>query len=355
MNKNTKNKDKKSEQMHKFDSPAEKLKKMEDAKFIKRISIKNFDDLIKISKFFSSCIPRPIYRGQADYAWPLRTVIERDVHDFVFNQVGLESYELRIFIESQRRMHNYFDKLPAENDHLSWLSLLRHHGAPTRLLDVTRSIFIAAYFAVNRSDPEKDAAIWIFSRHEIDSSFDTWMHEFNQNDIRMSPFTPCCFGEAYYGPYPKDIKTRKIINEVSFESLFYEDMRKIDPVKIIEAAINGYIEKPGICIAESFWISKRMEAQQGLFIIPFNVRRSFEENMTQCLKTEDTEDNEIYIEEASLQDLFFYSKLIKVRIPKGIKWEITTRLQEMNINDLTLFPDIQGSMSYLSSIIPRNN
>ena len=41
---------------------------------------------------------------------------------------------------------------------------MQHHGAPTRLLDFTYSIYIAAYFALENADPKADpdgsCAIW---------------------------------------------------------------------------------------------------------------------------------------------------------------------------------------------------
>lgn len=43
---------------------------------------------------------------------------------------------------------------------------MQNHGCPTRLLDWTKSPYVAAYFAVE-SLPEKDGAIWLFHSNRL--------------------------------------------------------------------------------------------------------------------------------------------------------------------------------------------
>jgi hypothetical protein len=70
-------------------------------------------------------------------------------------------WEKHMIRDFKRKLHHYTPHVPEDEDVIEWLALMRHYGAPTRLLDFTYSFFVACYFAVNRLDHEKKAAeIW---------------------------------------------------------------------------------------------------------------------------------------------------------------------------------------------------
>ena len=51
------------------------------------------------------------------------------------------------------------DHVPDDEDYISWLFLMQHHGTPTRLLDWTTSPLMALYFCVSERQKE-DGELW---------------------------------------------------------------------------------------------------------------------------------------------------------------------------------------------------
>ncbi len=118
-----------------------------------------------------SDISDPIFRGQSDSEWPLKTTLER-----IHGKITCEEYhEIMLTVKSQFEsitgrnwdIEPYTEK---ENDIIpmyleegySYMVHLRHHKFPSPLLDWTRSPYVAAYFAFSNINSEKDVAIYVY-------------------------------------------------------------------------------------------------------------------------------------------------------------------------------------------------
>ena len=85
------------------------------------------------------------FRGLGDADYILRANIEG-----VATKPGIaEDYLEREF---RRRAHHFLADVPPRLDDLEWLALMQHHGAPTRLVDWTKSPYVAAFFAAESAD-----------------------------------------------------------------------------------------------------------------------------------------------------------------------------------------------------------
>jgi len=112
--------------------------------------------------------PSPWFRGHSrGDTWKLVPSIRRH-HNHV--QETQMSYQFRLKARSRRR------DCPPEEDLAGWVSLMRHHGLPTRVLDWSESILIAAFFAVCYEEmPERPepAAIWALDPYRLNAAMGT--------------------------------------------------------------------------------------------------------------------------------------------------------------------------------------
>jgi hypothetical protein len=221
------------------------------------------------------------FRGQADGNWVLNNAIERT--EFIRFYKGIEA---EFVAEFQRGARNYLSKDETPEHLIEWLALMQHHGAPTRLLDLTRSPYIAAYFAFElcRAEEDHHIAIWGVNIHYLKTrSLEVLSEE---------------FGEALQ-------ESKNLINENLFEKIFYQNNKKL------------------VFPVEPFRMNRRYSLQQSVFI-------------------------STGISEIPLMDQFGFlgesmeQAVIKIEIPALFKKEALRELQQMNLHRASLFPDLDG-------------
>lgn len=115
------------------------------------IKISEIQDIESIG---SEC-PHWLFRGHSDVDWDLKTSLERAAGRCA---IEISEYETQITREFKRHAHTFLNRVPNDIDTLEWLSIMQHYGAPTRLLDFTRSLWIAIFFALEQAD--KNFCVW---------------------------------------------------------------------------------------------------------------------------------------------------------------------------------------------------
>ncbi len=221
-----------------------------------------------------------IHRGQADAEWELLPSLVRHASKSGLSAedtVELETSMLRGF---QREAHLYLPprKVHDEKEITSWWMLMQHYGAPTRVLDWTRSPFVALYFAVEQ-ELGKDGAVWTFHPHTVDEHMGKTFSNF--------------------GP------PTKLIDIIPH----YTDRNAEERLYLLEPKTQ----------------TDRMAAQQ----IAFTVSQKVLADHGQI----------IWNATAERTDMSVY---IKITIPANFKPVFLRRLREMNVTARTLFPGIDG-------------
>jgi len=117
-----------------------------------------------------------LFRGHSDSSWELEPTLERIRPDLEDNYLSswyrsaenhsIENYKRAIKLFSSDKENRFISN---DITILEWLSIMQHHGAATRLLDVTNSPLIAAFFAcTDVSCITKERCIWAFPLKIID-------------------------------------------------------------------------------------------------------------------------------------------------------------------------------------------
>lgn len=98
------------------------------------------------------------FRGQVTADWPMVSSLARRLERYCADRTTWPMREQRAMRIFRRKAHNYLRDRSILDDDLRCLAMMQHHGAPTRLLDFTKSPYVAAFFALERA--RGDAALF---------------------------------------------------------------------------------------------------------------------------------------------------------------------------------------------------
>lgn len=143
-----------------------------------------------------------IFRGQASAQWDLRSSLERRLQSLPPGR-SPASAERGVHRRFMERAGAHIGDLPSEDDELGWLMLMQHYGAPTRLLDWTRSPFVGLYFAYEQSSANRQpAALWCMSAGAIRFSRPSrlFLHLRDPWVLFPDSSTDCCGNETVTFP-----------------------------------------------------------------------------------------------------------------------------------------------------------
>jgi hypothetical protein len=249
-----------------------------------------------------------VLRGQREAAWSAETTLERHAPSV---QARLQS-EATWRKEFERRAHFYLQPQQLPTTKIEWLALMQHHGAPTRLLDFTRSAYVAAYFALeDRGDGDRCGVL------AIDR---TWCaiaagrilagdpHGYMQKTIDD------LFGED------DDEKTLAILTA---GAIVRDD--KLFARRVLHGSLRFVLP------VEPVRLSERLSIQQGTFMCPGDARASFMENLEAMPGWED--------------------HVRHITLPFTERGRALEDLRKMNITRTSLFPGLDGfAQSFRNSL-----
>jgi len=172
------------------------------------------------------------FRGHVQADLPLTTSLARRLQLYCPDRATWPQREQRAMRIFRRKAHNYLHDKAVLDDDLRCLAMMQHHGAPTRLLDFTKSPYVAAFFALERASG--DATVFALNTPALWRSTPAFDRTLDRERI--------------------DLRT-----EGNFERYFN---------------VNRY---PLLWVGEPIEMDKRLIAQSGLFVVPGQLELSLRE------------------------------------------------------------------------------
>ena len=237
---------------------------------------------------------------EALFADSWRPRIQRFRSAFVFRGVPRVSHTLDSslqtggFVTHEKHLLTSFRKYAVERavhgDWVwNWLSLAKHHGLPTRLLDWSYSPYVALHFATeNFREFDHDGAIWCVDYQKTNELLPPPLREILKSDNA-------------------NIFTTEMLNRVA---------TSLDDFDALGGDFLLFFEPPSL--------DERIVNQFALFSLPSSPKLSLEE----LLKGREA----------------LYRRII---IPANLKWEVRDKLDQANITERVLFPGLDGLSQWL--------
>jgi hypothetical protein len=261
------------------------------------VAIGGWDDFMSWCAPFKDC---GCFRGHREAAWNLVTTLDRallktitvetdGIRSTVREKLNPPGNEKAVLLEFKRAAHHYYAVTPAVDEIVDWLSLMQHHGAPTRLLDWTRSPYVALYFSM-QCDSEAEAALWA-----IDLK---WLEQ-RSNELLRQYYTDC--------PDSSNFNARhKYINRLILADNNPHDL---------------------IVSASPMQLNERMMEQQGTLLCNLSHDFSFSSSLLGMLVHPSIVERQV---------------VSKVVIKRHQRMKFLQELLLMNIHSASLFPGLDG-------------
>src|SRR5688500_12775800 len=247
-------------------------------------------------------LPRSAFRGQPDAAQEPSTSIERAAARLQCDRRDRYDLEERRLREARRRARQHVPHVPEDEDAPGWLASRRHHGEPPRLLDFSKSFYVAVWFAIESADG--DAAVWAVDLQRLREAA----------AARLAALAP--------------------------------ELAELPPEgwELAKAVLGRRDLGAGVLPIEPFHLDERLAAQQGMFLVSLDPSRSFVDNLAATFGVGELDFRaapRAFGSAAEAGDALAAS-VVEVVLPQALHRPAREDLWRMNLTAASFFPGMDG-------------
>ena len=284
-----------------------------------------------------------IFRGHASSDWPLTSSLEREFlttpktskqkQQVAVPEFGKsdECYAIELF----KRLSQ--GKIVPQTHAVEWLAALQHYGTHTRLVDFTRSIYVALYFAFENRQAATTRAIYAIRFKDLIHN-DTIRHDLISVLADELDKSGGAKGPAY--------ERRMMFIKKSYYKNHLELQQTL--VRLADEVIRCGCKGEGVIPVHVPGANDRLVAQSGLFLLPRSFN-SFESNLALSLGLAEHEirtPGDVVPDplKSGVTTKLRAASFIKLvfdrnRLPEHAIWNM---LDQANVSAQSLFPGLEG-------------
>ena len=282
-----------------------------------------------------------VFRGHYNATWPLQTSLERATKDHTDWVIVFRSEERAI--SDFRNLTRLL--LPQVERRIDSLAAMQHYGVPTRLLDFSRSFFIALFFAYEKGKNKQSDqhALWAINMDKAlrqSAVINDWIDKEIDCGLNALPTDDPVECHA----------TESAIREGSFDFLHIDTAARMSRIlelaeELLRREPSGI--RPGVLPIDIPGTNSRMQAQNGLFLMGTDFR-PFEVNLVEAFGIKTGFGNPVDVSFEQLTHRLSEEAdvpVIKFVLGETVKSNVSQLLNAANITIPRLFPDLVGIAS----------
>ena len=312
------------------------------------IKISNTAEFLALSEELNASEKSYVFRGLSSGEHALNSSIERDIPEPDIKKLGYGYYEAAIL----KKFFQY-EPLPQplspydNTDLIEIWSMIQHYGGRTRLIDFTKSIAVALYFAINNHREVANPLIWCIPEGPLESAIvSLFANRTDDDDLKKKGFSKIPSipdGWKIISLYPKHPKVNTIINH------------------LLRISLNGFGHENSLvnCVIPIYpnRSNHRIAAQSGLFLMPLNNMNTFIGNLLNMfpgkqIRSTVSPDALIPFERSMIRTSIKNNEIFTFQFKDFDYREFRNLMNLLNANTQSLFPDFPGLIKNLSEIGP---